>query len=184
MVDRDCIIKLRIKMRYRGGEFMDINVRKFEEKDIESMISIWNEVVEEGVAYPQLDLLDEKTGAEFFCCQTYCGVAEDAGTGEILGLYILHPNNVGRCGHISNASYAVKSAARGKHIGEMLVKDCLTQGRMCGFRILQFNAVVRTNRAARHLYEKLGFKQLGVIPGGFLMKDGHYEDICPYYREL
>ena len=66
-----------------GGEFMDINVRKFEEKDIESMISIWNEVVEEGVAYPQLDLLDEKTGAEFFCCQTYCGVAEDAGTGEI-----------------------------------------------------------------------------------------------------
>lgn len=184
MVDRDCIIKLRIKMRHRGGEFMGINVRKFEEKDIESMISIWNEVVEEGVAYPQLDLLDEKTGAEFFCCQTYCGVAEDAGTGEILGLYILHPNNVGRCGHISNASYAVKSAARGKHIGEMLVKDCLTQGRMCGFRILQFNAVVRTNRAARHLYEKLGFKQLGVIPGGFLMKDGHYEDICPYYREL
>ena len=111
-------------------------------------------------------------------------MAEDAETGEILGLYILHPNNVGRCGHISNASYAVKSAARGKHIGEMLVKDCLTQGRMCGFRILQFNAVVRTNRAARHLYEKLGFKQLGVIPGGFLMKDGHYEDICPYYREL
>ena len=163
---------------------MGINVRKFEEKDIESMISIWNEVVEEGVAYPQLDLLDEKTGAEFFCCQTYCGVAEDAGTGEILGLYILHPNNVGRCGHISNASYAVKSAARGKHIGEMLVKDCLIQGRMCGFRILQFNAVVRTNRAARHLYEKLGFKQLGVIPGGFLMKDGHYEDICPNYREL
>ena len=167
---------------------MGINVRKFEEKDIESMISIWNEVVEEGVAYPQLDLLDEKTGAEFFCCQTYCGVPHlsSAGNskGEILGLYILHPNNVGRCGHISNASYAVKSAARGKHIGEMLVKDCLIQGRMCGFRILQFNAVVRTNRAARHLYEKLGFKQLGVIPGGFLMKDGHYEDICPYYREL
>ena len=28
MVDRDCIIKLRIKMRHRGGEFMGINVRK------------------------------------------------------------------------------------------------------------------------------------------------------------
>ena len=26
--------------------------------------------------------------------------------------------------------------------------------------------------------------QLGVIPGGFRMKDGHYEDICPYYHEL
>lgn len=163
---------------------MSISVRKFVDGDIESMVSIWNEVVQEGVAYPQLDLLDERTGSAFFGSQTYCGVAEDTASGEILGLYILHPNNVGRCGHISNASYAVRASARGKHIGEMLVKDCLVQARNCGFRILQFNAVVRTNRAARHLYEKLGFKQLGVISGGFLMKDGHYEDICPYYREL
>ena len=27
-------------------------------------------------------------------------------------------------------------------------------------------------------------RQLGVIPGGFRMKDGHYEDICPYYHTL
>ena len=70
------------------------------------------------------------------------------------------------------------------HIGEKLVKDCLIQGREKGFGILQFNAVVATNIHARHLYERLGFKQLGIIPKGFRMKDGHYEDICPYYREL
>ena len=40
------------------------------------------------------------------------------------------------------------------------------------------------NEVARHLYERLGFTQLGVIPKGFRMKDGHYEDICPYYHEL
>ena len=81
-------------------------------------------------------------------------------------------------------SYAVTAAARGLKIGERLVRDCLEQGRLHGFKILQFNAVVRTNIAARRLYEKLGFTQLGVIPKGFLMKDGHYEDICPYYHEL
>ena len=53
-----------------------------------------------------------------------------------------------------------------------------------GFRVLQFNAVVESNIHARHLYERLGFKQLGTIPGGFRMKDGHYENICPYYHEL
>lgn len=47
-----------------------------------------------------------------------------------------------------------------------------------------FNAVVETNVHARHLYERLGFRQLGTIPGGFRMKDGHYENICPYYHEL
>lgn len=146
------------------------------------MISIWNAIVEDGIAFPQEDLLSEKTGAEFFDAQTYCGVAEEDGT--VYGLYILHPNNVGRCGHICNASYAVSSESRGKHIGELLVKDCLVQAKKCGYGVLQFNAVVESNIHARHLYERLGFVQLGTIPKGFRMKDGHFENICPYYHEL
>ena len=100
------------------------------------------------------------------------------------GLYILHPNNIGRYGHICNASYAVSSHSRGLHIGEKLVLDCIEQGRLKGFAVLQFNAVVATNTHARHLYERLGFTQLGTIPKRFRMKDGDFEDICPYYREL
>ena len=146
------------------------------------MIWIWNEVVDEGVAFPQEERLDAKSGEAFFTSQSYSAVAEE--DGKVYGLYILHPNNIGRCGHICNASYAVSSDARGRHIGEMLVKDCLRMGRELGFRVLQFNAVVESNVHARHLYERLGFVQLGTIPGGFRMKDGHYENICPYYREL
>ena len=146
------------------------------------MIEIWNEVVEEGVAFPQEDLLTLDTGKEFFENQTYTSVAEK--DGRIYGLYILHPNNVGRCGHICNASYAVASNSRGLHIGEKLVSDCLQQAKNHGFRVLQFNAVVESNVHARHLYERLGFKQLGTIPGGFRMKDGHYENIYPYYHSL
>ena len=159
-----------------------MNVRAFRAADLPAMIRIWNEIVDEGIAFPQEELLDEKTGAEFFAGQSYTGVAEE--DGKILGLYILHPNNVGRCGHICNASYAVASEARGQHIGEKLVLDCLKMGKELGFRVLQFNAVVESNVHARHLYERLGFKQLGTITGGFRMKDGHYENICPYFREL
>lgn len=159
-----------------------MTIRKYTENDLPAMISIWNKVVEDGIAFPQEDLLSEKTGAEFFDAQTYCGVAEE--NGIVYGLYILHPNNVGRCGHICNASYAVSSESRGKHIGELLVKDCLVQAKKCGYGVLQFNAVVESNIHARHLYERLGFVQLGTIPKGFRMKDGHFENICPYYHEL
>lgn len=157
-------------------------VREYQEKDLPEMIAIWNEVVEEGIAFPQEENLDEQTGREFFGEQSYCGVAEEEG--KLYGLYILHPNNVGRCGHICNASYAVSSASRGKHIGEKLVLDCLENAKRLGFGVLQFNAVVESNVHARHLYERLGFTQLGTIPKGFRMKDGHYENICPYYHEL
>lgn len=163
---------------------MEVQIRPYEERDLPDMIKIWNEVVEEGIAFPQEEFLDARTGKEFFASQIYNAVAASADTGEIYGLYILHPNNVGRCGHICNASFAVSAEARGRHIGEKLVSDCLEQGKRCGFQMMQFNAVVVTNIHARHLYERLGFVQLGVIPKGFRMKDGNYEDICLYYHEL
>jgi len=159
-------------------------IREYKENDLTEMIQIWNEIVDEGNAFPQEEVLNLESGAKFFSEQTYTAVAADAETGKIYGLYILHPNNIGRCGHICNASYAVSSQSRGLHIGEKLVLDCIKQGREHGFSVLQFNAVVATNMHARHLYERLGFTQLGTIPKGFRMKDGYYEDICPYYRVL
>ena len=151
---------------------------------MEEAMNIWNEVVREGIAFPQLEELTGQTAGEFFSEQSYTGIAEDGETGEVVGLYILHPNNVGRCGHICNTSYAVKSGKRGLHIGEQLVKDSLSVGARLGFRILQFNAVVASNIHALHLYKRLGFTQLGRIPQGFLMKDGHYEDIILHYIVL
>ncbi len=163
---------------------MTVVVRRYTEADLAAMCQVWNQVVEEGNAFPQTKLLTEESGREFFAAQTYTAVAEDTDTGSVVGLYILHPNNVGRCGHIGNASYAVASACRGLHIGEKLVKHCIAQGKTCGFRVLQFNAVVKSNKGALALYKKLGFTQLGVIPGGFLNKDGEYEDIIPHYHVL
>lgn len=163
---------------------MSISVRKFEKADITSAIKIWNEVVEDGVAFPQIETLDENSGMTFFSSQSHTGIAVDETSEDIVGLYILHPNNVGRCGHICNASFAVAKSARGRHIGELLVRDCMKTAKEIGFGILQFNAVVSTNEPALRLYKKLGFTKLGTIPNGFLMNDGSYQDIIPHYCVL
>ena len=163
---------------------MSIVIREYQTKDVTAAITIWNQIVEDGVAFPQEENLTEETGDAFFKEQTYTGIAVNTDNNEIVGLYILHPNNIGRCGHICNASYAVKSTQRGKHIGEILVTDCLKKAKEIGYGVLQFNAVVATNQYALKLYKKLGFVQLGVIPKGFRMKDGTYEDIIPHYHTL
>lgn len=160
---------------------MTIIVKAYESKDVQDAIEIWNEVVRKGTAFPQEDELNEATGDEFFKAQSFTGLAVDTDSGEIVALYILHPNNVGRCAHISNASYAVRSDLRGRHIGEFIVKASIAKARELGFRILQFNAVVATNIHARYLYRRLGFKELGTIPGGFRMPDGSFEDIIPQF---
>lgn len=163
---------------------MNCHVIAYSPDYIEAGVAIWNEVVRNGIAFPQEDELTAETGSEFFSMQTFTGLAQNKETGEIVGLYILHPNNVGRCGHICNASYAVSAEWRGHHIGEMLVRHSLIKGKEYGFRILQFNAVVQSNESALALYRKLGFVQLGIIPGGFRMKDGSFEDIIPHYYLL
>ena len=159
-----------------------VEMRACRPEDAAQMAEIWNEVVRAGEAFPQTEELEIPEARALFAAQSYAGVA--ARGSEVLGLYILHPNNVGRCGHIANASFAVKSGLRGMGIGELLVRDCLAQARALGFRIMQFNAVVAINARAIRLYERLGFHRVGTIPGGFLLKDGRYEDILVYYINL
>lgn len=163
---------------------MELVIRRYGPADLPGMVGVWNQVVEEGIAFPQEECLDLESGRAFFAGQSYSGVAVELDTGKVAGLYIIHPNNVGRCGHICNASYAVSLGMRGRHVGEQMVRHCMAKGKELGFGILQFNAVVRTNTAALRLYEKLGFTRLGVIPGGFLLKDGSREDIIPHYITL
>lgn len=82
------------------------------------MIPIWNEVVEAGVAFPQIEPLTMEEGKASFWQQSYTGVAVADDGHTVLGLYILHPNSIGRCGHIRNASDTVSAQWRGRHMGK------------------------------------------------------------------
>ena len=146
------------------AKMKNVTVRGYNIDDVPAMAEIWNEVVKEGNAFPQKETLDYE--------------------GETVGMYILHPNNVGRCGHIANASYAVKSTCRGKGAGKVIVEHCLFIAKQKGFKVLQFNAVVASNIKAVKLYENLGFVKLGTVPKGFENKEGVFEDIILFYHTL
>lgn len=158
-----------------------MDIREWCEDDLAAMLPIWNEVVQAGNAFPQVDPMGADEARAFFAAQSRTTVAEM--DGRVVGLYILHPNNVGRCGHVANASYAVASSARGRGVGRALVQDSLRQLAPLGFRGLQFNAVVASNQGAIALYEQLGFARIGTIPGGFRNGQGAYEDMHVFYHE-
>ena len=160
---------------------MALEIRPYREEDLAGMIKVWNEVVEAGNAFPQIMPLSLDDAHTFFAEQALTTVA--VVDTKLFGLYILHPNNVGRCAHVANASYAVVSSARGLGLGRELVKDSLEQAARLGFRGLQFNAVVASNAGAIHLYEDLGFTRVGTIPQGFCGNMGGYEDMYIYYRD-
>ncbi len=161
---------------------MNIELRPIEKADLPQAAAVWNEVVTAGDSFPGDQILREAEAWEMFGAQTQTVCAVKGS--EVVGVYILHPNNIGRCAHIANASYAVKAGLRGQGIGRLLVEDCLARAKENGFRGLQFNAVVASNTAAIALYLKLGFKVLGTVTGGYRDKDGHYRDTLIFLKAL
>ena len=157
-----------------------LEIRECGSADVPGAAAVWNEVVREGRAFPQTEELAESAARGFFAAQDFTAAAVE--DGRVLGMYILHPNNVGRCGHQANASYAVASAARGRGVGEALVRHSLDKARELGYRLLIFNAVVEDNTRAIALYEKLGFKRIGRVPGGFVGPDGERDTVLFYYQ--
>lgn len=54
-----------------------MKIRKYTDADINEMVTIWNEIVEEGMAFPQEESLTEERARAFFASQTYTAVAEE-----------------------------------------------------------------------------------------------------------
>lgn len=161
---------------------MRISFRTYQKSDIEYLRTIWNDILSDGVAFPGDSLLDEQEFEKMLAEQTAvtCILLND----EIAGFYILHPNNIGRCSHIANASYAIHKNYRGRKLAEPLVRRSIEQAKELGFKGMQFNAVVVANISAIHTYEKIGFKIIGTIPNGFRLKDGTYSDMHVMYLSI
>lgn len=158
---------------------MNVDFRSYQPQDLDHLLEIWNDILLEGNAFPGDELYQPQDFAQFLQAQSAvtCITVDD----KVAGYYILHPNNIGWCSHVANASYAIAKAYRRHGLGAQLVKKSLEQAGELGFKGMQFNAVVTVNKAAIHLYQKLGFQIVGTIPGGYRLKDGAYSDMHVMY---
>ena len=86
---------------------------------------------------------------------------------QVLGSAIVGPNRPGRGSHVATASFLVAPAARGRGVGRALGEHVLELAPATGYRAMQFNAVVETNRAAVALWCSLGFSILATVPEAF-----------------
>ncbi|MCC7125186.1 MAG: GNAT family N-acetyltransferase [Acidobacteria bacterium] len=88
-------------------------------------------------------------------------------TGEMLGTYYIKPNQPGLGAHVCNCGYIVSAAAAGQGIATQMCEHSQRVAVEMGFRAMQFNLVVSTNRRAVELWERLGFVIVGRLPGAF-----------------
>jgi GNAT superfamily N-acetyltransferase len=133
------------------------------------LYELFAQVVADGEGYPHLPPLTRGQFDDTWVRPVTIVVAAHT-DGELAGAYYLKPNFPGRGAHIANAGYLVGRAHRGQGIGRLLVEDSIGRAARLGFDAIQFNFVFGDN-PARRLYERLGWTEIGRIPGALETAD-------------
>ena len=184
-----------------------LKIRPAKDSDRDVIWEIFHEVVAEGDTYPiDSEISREDALAYWFAPKTYTYVAEVAGDSvgdavsvpgkptasptvededrRVVGTYILKPNQSGGGAHVANAAFMVPASTRGQGIGRLMGEHCFSEARRLGFRAMQFNFVVSTNEAAVKLWQSLGMKIVGTLPGAFRHPEKGYVDVYVMFQSL
>ena len=104
--------------------------------------------------------------------------------GDILGTYIIKPNQPGLGSHVCNCGYVVSKTAQGQGIAAQMCEHSQKLAVEMGFRAMQFNFVVATNTGAVRLWQKLGFEIVGTLPGVFQHPKLGFVDAFVMFKQL
>ena len=164
-------------------ETRQLRIRSAADTDRDAIWNIFHEVVAAGDTYAfDPGMSREEALAYWFGAGTHTYVAES--DGRVVGTYILRANQPGPGSHVANAAYMVAKDARGLGVGRKMAEHSLSEARRLGFRAMQFNFVVSTNASAIHLWQQLGFKIVGTLPGAFRHPRAGYVDVYVMFRSL
>jgi L-amino acid N-acyltransferase YncA len=161
-----------------------LNIRPANDPDRDAIWRIFQEVIAAGDTYPlERDTSREEAMTYWFQRDASVFVLENENS-EIVGSYTLHSNQSGGGSHVANAGFIVAKDARGQRIGRAMGEHCFAEARRLGFRAMQFNFVVSSNESAVKLWQHLGMKTVGTLPGAFKHPTGGYVDVYVMFQRL
>jgi L-amino acid N-acyltransferase YncA len=161
----------------------EIVIRELEGADMRALFGIFKEVLEPGDIFPYPLETDFLKFSEIWLPEkSFSYVAVN--NGVTCGAYCVKPQWPGRGSHVATATYMVGAAARGKGVGLALAEHSIEAARERGYRAMQFNLVISTNAAAVKLWQKVGFKIIGTVPGGFEHAELGFVDTYLMHRFL
>jgi RimJ/RimL family protein N-acetyltransferase len=141
-------------------------------------------VIRAGETYPYaMDMTVNQARHMWLDLTEVAYVAEDD-NGELVGTYYIKPNQPTLGAHVANCGYMVAENARGQGVATAMCEHSQNEAIRLGYRAIQFNLVVETNKASVHLWKKLGFDIVGTLPGAFRHSSLGFVDAFIMYKAL
>lgn len=158
-------------------------IRKFETADWPAVWSILQPVFAAGetYAYPT-DITSNEARYEWIEKPVATFVVESVG--KLQGTYYLKVNQPGQGSHVCNCGYVVSETARGQGLAKAMCRHSQEEAAKRGFKAMQYNLVAATNEGALALWYKMGFSEVGRLPGAFHSPTAGYIDAFVLYKKL
>lgn len=160
-----------------------IEIRKAQEEDKPAIWGIIKAVIAGGDTYVfPPDSAEDEMLAYWFSPDkhTYVALID----GKTVGTLFLKANQPGLGSHVGNAGYMVAPGNAGRGIGRQMAEWSLDEARRLGFRSMQFNFVVKSNKYAVKLWQDIGFEIIGEIPEAFDHARDGLTNALIMYRKL
>ena len=160
-----------------------IEIRKAALTDHDDIWNIIKEVISTGDTYVFAPDSSKQKMLDFWCSrdkQTYVALIGN----KIAGTFFIKDNQPDLGSHIANAGYMTMPAAAGKGIGKAMCEFSIAEARRLGYKAMQFNIVIKSNKAAVSLWERLGFEIIGEIPDAFNHRQNGLTNAYIMYRKI
>ena len=161
-----------------------VKIRLFQEHDWPVVWGMVEPVLRAGETYPFPPDTTEAQGYELWVQVPVATFVAEDDQSSLVGTYYIKPNQPGLGAHVCNCGYIVSQEASGRGIASMMCRHSQEQAVARGFRAMQFNMVVATNEVALHLWKKLGFQVIGLLPKAFKHSKHGFVDAFIMYKEL
>ncbi|HMF31953.1 MAG TPA: GNAT family N-acetyltransferase [Candidatus Lokiarchaeia archaeon] len=161
-----------------------IHLRHFEGRDVDGIWDNFGEVIEEGLTLPIFSKVDSDTERrawyhEFLIQGQLCLIAEDS-LGEkgrhVVGQCTIENSEWDAAKHVGILGIIVRSDFRNKGVGAHLIAFSKEESRKIGKEKLNLS-VFANNASGIHLYEKLGFVEVGRRPKQFFMNGAYVDEV-------
>jgi ribosomal protein S18 acetylase RimI-like enzyme len=160
-----------------------IEIRKAALTDHDDIWNIIKEVISTGDTYVFAPDSSKQKMLDFWCSrdkQTYVALIGN----KIAGTFFIKDNQPDLGSHIANAGYMTMPAAAGKGIGKAMCEFSIAEAKRLGYKAMQFNIVIKSNKAAVSLWERLGFEIIGEIPDAFNHRQNGLTNAYIMFRKI
>jgi ribosomal protein S18 acetylase RimI-like enzyme len=160
------------------------SIRTFEEADWDKTWDIIEPIFRAGDTYAFPTDITREDAYQVWVdipSETFVAVDED---NKILGTYYIKHNQQGPGDHVCNCGYIVSGKARGQGIASGMCEHSQRIAHDMGFRAMQYNLVVSTNKGAIRLWQRHSFNICGTLPGAFKHPELGFVDAYVMFKSL